>query len=91
MWTYSTVHGKVNSPVRDGIPVPRDSRPAGRKSRHLRRKSHPAECSEAETIFISFFRDFWRFEMDFPLFGYLETFLPFGTYEFSQNLRGFLE
>ena len=28
--------------------------------------------------------------MDFLLFGCLETFLPFGTYEFSQNLRGFL-
>jgi hypothetical protein len=35
-----------------------------------------------------FFRDFWRFEMDFLLFGCLETFLPFGT--LTQNLRGFL-
>jgi hypothetical protein len=41
--------------------------------------------------FLYIFRDFWRFEMDFPLFGCLETFLPFGTYEFSQNLRGLLE
>jgi hypothetical protein len=24
---YSTVHGKVNSLVRDGIPVPRDGNP----------------------------------------------------------------
>jgi hypothetical protein len=48
-------------------------------------------CSKAETVFISFFRDILRFEMDFPLFGCLETFLPFETYEFSQNLRGFLE
>ena len=34
--------------------------------------------------------DFWRFEMDFLLFGCLETSLLFETYEFSQNLRGFL-
>jgi hypothetical protein len=37
------------------------------------------KCSRAETFFISFFRDILRFERDFPLFGYLETFLPFGT------------